>query len=70
MNIFAVESRNSRFLFSLGTGESVDIAHEMAARDVLKTFFNTRDPLPPFEFQSANIPYKLVPHVRNISGLK
>jgi len=53
-------------LLGQGPGETVDIAQEMAARDTLKTFFNTRDPRPPFEFQSTNIPYQLVPHVRNI----
>ncbi|CAL8088903.1 unnamed protein product [Orchesella dallaii] len=53
-------------LIGKGIGETLDIAQEMAARDVLKQFFNTKEPMPPFEFQSANIPYKLVPHVRNI----
>ncbi|ODM97938.1 39S ribosomal protein L44, mitochondrial [Orchesella cincta] len=53
-------------LLGKGIGETLDIAQEMAARDVLKEFFKTKDPMPPFEFQSANFPYKLVPHVRNI----
>jgi large subunit ribosomal protein L44 len=55
-----------RNLLGQGPGESIDIAQEMAARDVLRAFFNTRDPMPPYEFQSAHFPYKLVPHVRNI----
>lgn len=53
------------FLF-VGIGETIDIAQEMAARDVLKSIFGIRDPRPPFDFQSTNYPLKLILHARNV----
>jgi len=52
-------------LMGTGIGETLDIAQEMAARDVLRSYFGTQCPIRPFTFQSSNYPVQLIPHVRN-----
>lgn len=50
--------------FCVGVGETIDIAQEMGARDVLRGMFGTKTPLAPFHFQTDNFPMQLIPHVR------
>ncbi|OXA50218.1 39S ribosomal protein L44, mitochondrial [Folsomia candida] len=54
----------NKVLMGTGVGETIDIAQEMGARDVLRGMFGTKTPLAPFHFQTDNFPMQLIPHVR------